>query len=366
MIRTHLSAARTLAVLAVLLSGLLAGCRAAQPTAQPLSGTFPAFPTVLTVMTHDSFSVSASVLAEFERVNNAKVQFVKAGDAGTMLNKAILSKDKPLADVLFGVDNTYLSRALKEGIFDAYDAPALANVPDDVQLDPENRALPIDTGDVCLNYDKAYFADHGIKPPASLGDLTRPEYKGLLVVENPSTSSTGLAFLLATVGAFGDPGYLSFWEQLAANDVLVVDGWETAYNTEFSGSSGRGPRPIVVSYGSSPVFEVVYAATQPQEPPTAAIVRDNTCFRQIEFAGILRGTANRAMAEAWIDFMLSPIFQEDMPLQMYVFPVNPRAKLDPAFQEYLAVPDRPVAVAPADIEANRETWINAWREVVLR
>jgi thiamine transport system substrate-binding protein len=366
MTRTQTPATRALVVLAVLLSGLLAGCRAAQPAAQPLSGTFPAFPTVLTVMTHDSFSVSASVLAEFERINNAKVQFVKAGDAGTMLNKAILSKDKPLADVLFGVDNTFLSRALKEGIFDPYDAPALADVPDDVQLDPENRALPMDTGDVCLNYDKAYFADRGINPPASLGDLTSPEFKGLLVIENPSTSSVGLAFLLATVGAFGDPGYLSFWEQLAANDVLVVDGWETAYNTEFSGSSGRGPRPIVVSYGSSPVFEVVYAATQPQEPPTAAVVSDNTCFRQIEFAGILRGTANRPLAEAWIDFMLSPIFQEDMPLQMYVFPVNPRAKLDPAFQEYLVVPDRPVAVAPADIEANRETWINAWREVVLR
>ena len=367
MTRNRIPAARTLIVLTLLLIGPLAGCRgAAQPPAQPPSGTLPAFPTVLTVMTHDSFNVSASVLAEFERLNNAKVRFVKAGDAGTMLNKAILAKDKPLADVLFGVDNAYLSRALKEGIFEAYDAPALADVPDNVQLDPEHRALPIDTGDVCLNYDKAYFADRGISPPASLGDLTSPEFKGLLVIENPSTSSVGLAFLLATVGAFGDPGYLSFWEQLAANDVLVVDGWETAYNTEFSGSSGRGPRPIVVSYGSSPVFEVVYAATQPQESPTAAVVSDNTCFRQIEFAGILHGTANRKMAEAWIDFMLSPIFQEDMPLQMYVFPVNSRAKLDPAFREYMAVPDRPVAVAPADIEAHRETWINAWREVVLR
>jgi thiamine transport system substrate-binding protein len=365
MTQSQLPSARTLAALTVLLAGMLAGCRA-QPTTQPASITPPPFPTVLTVMTHDSFSVSAAVLAGFERANNAKVQFVKAGDAGTMLNKAILAKDNPLADVLYGVDNTYLSRALKEGIFEAYDAPALADLPEDVRLDPENRALPIDTGDVCLNYDKAYFADHGIKPPSTLGDLTRPEYKSLLVVENPSTSSTGLAFLLATVGAFGDPAYLSFWEKLAANDVLVVDGWETAYNTEFSGSAGRGTRPIVVSYGSSPVFEVVYAAAPVREPPTAAVVTDNTCFRQIEFAGILRGTANRALAEAWIDFMLSPVFQEDMPLQMYVFPVNPQARLDPVFQKYLAVPDRPVAVAPSDIEAKRETWINAWREVVLR
>jgi len=349
----------------VLLAVALSACRPPQ-TAEPLAVTMPPFPTVLTVMTHDSFSISAEVLMDFERANNAKVQFIKAGDAGTMLNKAILAKDSPLADVLYGVDNTFLSRALNEGIFEAYASPALADIPDDVRLDPENRAVPIDTGDVCLNVDRTYFTDNGLKLPSSLDDLTRPEYKGLLVVENPATSSTGLAFLLASVGAFGDPGYLDFWQRLVANDVLVVDGWETAYNSEFSGSAGRGSRPIVVSYGSSPVFEVVYAGTAVTEPPTTAIVADGTCFRQVEFAGILRGTSNRAMAEAWIDFMLSPRFQEDLPLQMYVFPVNRQAKLAPVFQEFLAVPDRPVVVAPAEIEAKRESWITAWREVVLR
>lgn len=352
-------------IILVLLAAALAACQPPQSAGSP-AVTVPPFPTVLTVMTHDSFSISAEVLMDFERANNAKVQFVKAGDAGTMLNKAILAKDSPLADVLYGVDNTFLSRALNEGIFEAYASPALADVPEDVRLDPENRAVPIDTGDVCLNVDRAYFTEQGLKLPSSLDDLTRPEYKGLLVVENPATSSTGLAFLLASVGAFGEPGYLDFWQRLAANDVLVVDGWETAYNSEFSGSAGQGSRPIVVSYGSSPVFEVVYAATAVTEPPTAAIVADGTCFRQIEFAGILRGTANRAMAEAWIDFMLSPRFQEDLPLQMYVFPVNRQAKLAAIFQEYLAVPDRPVVVAPAEIEAKREIWITAWREVVLR
>jgi len=343
----------------------LAACQPTQPVVQP-AVTMPPFPTVLTVMTHDSFSISAEVLMDFERANNAKVQFVKAGDAGTMLNKAILAKDNPLADVLYGVDNTFLSRALNEGIFEAYASPVLADVPEAVRLDPESRAVPIDTGDVCLNVDRTYFTENGLRLPSSLDDLTRPEYKGLLVVENPSTSSTGLAFLLASVGAFGDPGYLDFWQRLTANDVLVVDSWESAYNSEFSGSAGRGSRPIVVSYGSSPVFEVVNAGTAVTEPPTAAIVADGTCFRQIEFAGILRGTSNRAMAEAWIDFMLSPRFQEDLPLQMYVFPVNRRAKLASVFQEYLAVPDRPVVVAPAEIEAKRESWIIAWREVVLR
>jgi len=351
---------------ASILMGMLTGCAPVPAAGPPPAATIPPFPSILTVMTHDSFSISAAVLAEFERTHNAKVQFVKAGDAGTMLNKAILAKGNPLADVLYGVDNTYLSRALREGILESYDSPLLADVPEEMRLDPENRALPIDYGDVCLNYDKAYFAERRLAPPNSLDDLAQPEYKGLLVVEDPSTSSTGLAFLIATVGAFGDPGYLSYWEALLANDVLVVSGWETAYNTEFSGSSGRGPRPVVVSYGSSPVFEMVYAATPPSEPPTAAVVDSDTCFRQIEFAGILVGTANRPLAEAWIDFMLSPTFQQDLPLQMYVFPVHPAAQLDPIFQKYYAVPDEPVSVSPQEIDANREAWIKAWREVVLR
>jgi thiamine transport system substrate-binding protein len=357
-----------LTLLSAFLATILGGCQPTTPAAGPAGPavTAPPTPTILTVMTHDSFSISAAVLMEFERDQNVHVQFVKAGDAGTMLNKAILAKGNPLADVLYGVDNTYLSRALQEGIFDAYDSPALDSIPDDLRLDAENRAVPIDYGDVCLNYDKAYFAKHNLTPPTSLEDLTAPEYKGLTVVENPSTSSPGLAFLLTTVGAFGDPGYLDYWRELAANDVLVVDGWGTAYNTEFSGSAGHGSRPIVVSYGSSPVAEVIYASTPVDEPPTAAVVANDTCFRQIEFAGILSGTPNRAMAEAWIDFMLSPLFQEDMPLQMFVFPVNPQAKLDPVFQEFLAVPDRTVQVDAAAIESKREGWINAWREVVLR
>lgn len=359
---------KRLTLLAVIAAVALVGCQPPSEAgpAGPVAVTMPPAPAILTVMTHDSFSISAEALMEFERANNAKVQFVKAGDAGTMLNKAILAKGNPLADVLYGVDNTYLSRALQEGIFEAYDAPTLDFLPDKLRLDPENRALPIDYADVCLNYDKAYLAEHNLTPPDSLEDLTAPEYKGLVVVENPSTSSPGLAFLLTTVGVFGDPGYLDYWRDLAANDVLVVDGWDTAYNTEFSGSAGHGSRPIVVSYDSSPVAEVLYASTPVDQPPTAAVVADGTCFRQIEFAGILSGTANRELAETWIDFMLSPTFQADMPLQMFVFPANPQAQLDPRFEEFLVEPDRPVTVDAADIEAHREAWINAWREVVLR
>jgi len=349
---------------------LLAACAPVTPAATPTPTTPAATPTAsgprpLTVMTHDSWAVSADVVAEFETANNAKLQFIKSGDAGEALNKAILAKGNPLADVFYGVDNTYLSRALDEGIFDPYKSPALADIPDSFKLDPANGALPVDYGDVCLNYDKAYFAEHNLQPPSSLEDLTKPEYKDLLVVENPATSSTGLAFLLATIGHFGAENYIGYWKNLRVNGVKAVDGWETAYNTEFSGSSGKGPRPLVVSYGSSPPFEVIEATSTMTDTPTAAIISDDTCFRQIEFVGILKGAKNHDLAEKWVDFMLSTRFQEDMPLQMYVFPVNPQAKLNETFQKYLAIPKKPAYVSPADIAAHRDEWIQAWTEAVL-
>jgi thiamine transport system substrate-binding protein len=342
---------------------------ACQPAAAPTSTIAPATetpsgPRTLTVMTHDSFAISDEALAVFEQANNVTVQFLAAGDAGTALNKAILAKNNPLADVFYGVDNTFLSRALAEGIFEPYDAPALKDIPAAFQLDPEKRALPVDYGDVCLNYDVAALAAAGLPPPASLEDLLKPEYKGLLVVEDAATSSPGLAFLLATIGHFGEDGYLDFWKGLRANDVKVVDGWETAYYTEFTRAGGT--RPIVVSYSSSPAFEVIYADPPVSEPPTAAIVADETCFRQIEFVGILAGSKNRDLAEKWVDFMLSTTFQEDMPLQMFVFPINPQAKLNEQFTAFLVNPTQTAEIAPDVIAANRENWIKAWTEAVLR
>ncbi len=107
----------------------------------------------------------------------------------------------------------------------------------------------------------------------------------------------------------------------------MVDGWETAYYTNFSGSSGHGAQPMVVSYASSPAAEVVFATTPLTDSPIGSILGPGTCFRQIEFVGILKGTRHLALAEKFVDFMLGQQFQEDMPLQMYVYPVNPAAKL---------------------------------------
>jgi thiamine transport system substrate-binding protein len=329
-----------------------------------LAACGPSEPATLTVMTHDSFAVSEEVVAAFEEANNAQVEFLKVGDAGSATNQAVLAAGNPLADVFYGVDNTFLSRALDGEVFEVYESPLLEVIPDEFELDAEHRALPVDWGDVCLNYDKAYFADAGLAPPADLDDLLEPEYAGLLAVENPATSSPGLSFLLATIGRYGEDGYLDYWQRLVDNDVLVVNDWETAYYEAFSRWGGE--RPIVVSYASSPPAEVIFAEEPIDEPPTAAVVSDESCFRQIEFVGILAGTEQRALAETWVDFMLSTTFQEDMPLQMFVFPVNPEAELQAEFVDYLAVPEVTAFVPPADIAANREAWIAAWTETVLR
>jgi thiamine transport system substrate-binding protein len=339
-------------ILAVFFTILLAGCASKGPV-------------TLNVMTHDSFSASASVINAFEKTNNVKLVFLKSGDAGAALNKAILTKDAPLADVFYGVDNTFLSRALDSGIYVPYISPTLAQIPVQFKLDPQNRALPVDYSDVCITYDKAYFSSHNLPVPVTLEDLAKPEYKDLLVMENPATSSPGLAFLMATIQHFGRSDYLGYWKSLRANGVVVVDGWETAYYTNFSGSSGHGSQPLVVSYATDPAAEVVNATTTLKDSPVGSMLGLGTCFRQIEFVGILKGTKQIALSQKFVDFMLGRQFQEDMPLQMYVYPVNSTANLPDVFVKYNLVPNQPAALDPAVIASNRDQWIQAWTQAVL-
>ncbi len=324
----------------------------------------------LTVVAHDSFAYSEDVMQAFTDETGIGVEVLRLGDTGTMVNQLILTRDVPLGDVVYGVDNTFLSRALEAELFVPYESPALEGVPEDFILDSQSRVTPVDYGDVCLNYDVTYFIANDTTPPESLAELTRPPFRGLLVVENPATSSPGLAFLLATIGVFGEEGdytYLDYWADLVENDVLVVDDWTTAYSVEFSGSTGsQGTRPLVVSYASSPPVEVFFMEEPPEQAPTAAVVADDTCFRQIEFAGILQGTQNEDAARQFIDFLLSREFQEDMPLNMFVYPVNPEAQLPDVFTEFSSVPDAPILLDPAEIDANRERWIQEWTETVLR
>jgi thiamine transport system substrate-binding protein len=322
-------------------------------------------PTDVVLVTHDSFVISEDVSAEFERSSGLKLRVLQSGDAGELVSKALLTVGNPQGDVLFGIDDNLLSRALEGDLFQAYESPALENVDEQYVLDPDHRVTPIDHGEVCVNYDKAWFAEKGVDPPRSLADLTASRYRGLLVVENPATSTPGLAFLLATIARFGEGDWQRYWSSLRENRVLVVDGWEQAYNVEFSGAAGSGgDRPIVVSYASSPPAEVIFRKPRPREAPTAVMA--SSCYRQIEFAGILRGTSNEDGARELVDFMLSRRFQEDIPLNMFVFPANRDAELPPEFERFAVVPNKPLALPPEEIEANRDRWVQEWTSIVLR
>lgn len=323
----------------------------------------------VTLVSHDSFAASASVLKQFTRETGYTVKVLKSGDAGEALNKEILTKGSPQGDVFFGVDNTLLSRALDNGLFTPYKAKGLDQVDTGAQLDKDkNRVTPIDTGDICVNYDKKYFADKKLAPPRSFDDLIKPQYKNLLVTENAATSSPGLGFLLGTAAQYGDDGWQDYWKKLKANGVQVVDSWDQAYNGTFSGSAGgkqaKGDRPLVVSYASSPPAEVLYAEPQPKEAPTG--VSTGTCFRQTEFAGLLGGAKNEAGGKALLDFLISKPFQADMPLNMFVNPVVKDIELPELFTEFGATVDTPETMAPDKIAAHREQWIQSWSSLVVK
>ena len=316
--------------------------------------------TKVTLLTHDSFYVSPETFEAFTASTGIEVEQLASGDAGALVAQACLTAGEPLGDVLFGIDNTFLQRGLDCAMFEPYTSPGLADVPDRFELDPEHRVTPVDFGDVCLNYWVDAF-DGSPPPPASLDDLIDPAYADMLVVQSPETSSPGLAFLLATIAHYGD-GWEDYWAALRDNGVSVTAGWEDAYYGEFS--AGGGDRPIVVSYASSPPAEVIFADPPVDEPPTGVVTA--SCYRQIEFAGVLAGADNVGGARALIDFMLTETFQNDVPLNMFVFPVIESATLPPEFVAHAQIADDPFMVDPTVIEAQRNDWTDRWVEIVLR
>jgi thiamine transport system substrate-binding protein len=348
------------------LAALAAPIAAAALLAAGCGGGGEETPDEVVLVTHDSFAVSKPVQRAFERETGLTLKILQTGDAGEALNRALLTKGDPEGDVFFGVDNNLLTRALDEDLFEPYEPKGLDRVPERYRLDPEHRVSPVDHGEVCLNVDSGWFTRHGLPAPTGFEDLVQPRYRKLLVVENPATSTPGLAFVLATVARFGEDGWQDYWRRLRANGVLVADGWTEAYTVRFSGAGGsKGNRPVVVSYASSPPAEVIYGGNPDATTAPTAVV-ESTCFRQVELAGLLRGAANPEGGRRLLDFMLSERFQADVPLSMFVFPVREGVPLPPAFRRFAVVPAAPLELPPEEIGANRERWIREWTDVVLR
>ncbi len=301
----------------------------------------------LTLVAYDSFPAEGTplidALAEFTADTGTKVTVLNAGDTGAMVTKAVLTAGNPEGDVMWGVDTTFLSAATDGNVF-------------------EGEPVEVDYGDVCVNYDIEWFSVRGIDPPSSLDDLARPEYRGLLAVPDPSKSSPGLAFLLATIDAFGEGGWQGYWKGLRDNDVAVTDSWDTMYFESFTRAGGD--RPLVVSYGSSPPYEVINA-DPPRTDATTAVVAD-TCVRQVEYAGVLRGTARPDEASELLTFLRSERFQRELPLSLYVYPAVDGVTLPEAFVEHTVIPDDPLAIDPVAVADNRERWQDEWTQIVLR
>ncbi len=326
-------------------------------------------PTTLKLLTYDSFPTKDTTLnaalKEFTKETGIKVDLRNAGDTGSMVAKAILTAGNPEGDVMWGVDNTFVSRTIEKDIFVSYKAKELSAISSTfTDLATKSLVTPVDYGDVCVNYDIAYFKKNNLEVPATLDDLTKPEYKNLLAVEDPASSSPGLAFLLATIAHFGDDGWEQYWKDLRSNGVKVTESWDSAYYELFSGSSGKGAYPLVVSYATSPPAEVIYSDPRVDVAPTAAIT--STCFRQVEFAGILRGTKHQKESQQLIDFLISKKFQKEIPLNLFVYPIRDDVNLPQEFTDFSTVPEQPFSIDPETITKNREGWVDTWTQLVVR
>jgi thiamine transport system substrate-binding protein len=343
-------------VLAPALVLLVTGCSA---IGQDSSSDEPASDRVVLV-THESFALPKPLVKEFEQETGYDLVVRGSGDAGVLTNKLVLTKDNPLGDVAFGVDNTFASRALDEGVF----APYEARLPDGAELyrlpgDDDRALTPVDKASVCVNVDDTWFAAHHLAPPRTLDDLVDPRYRDLFVTPGAATSSPGMAFLLTTIAKYGEDGWQDWWSQLMDNGAKLDDGWSQAYEVDFTQGGGKGDRPIVLSYDSSPAFTVSGGKSS-----TSALL--DTCFRQVEYAGVLAGAANTDGAKALVDFLLTPEVQAALPDSMYVFPVDSSVQLPADWARFAKQPSDPWSVAPADISAHRDEWLRDWSDVTSR
>lgn len=363
---------RTLHPVAIALTigviGALAACgtgSSATQTSASMASSGPPAPTHVTILAHDSFVVSESLKADFTARTGIALDIVTAGDAGTMVAGAILAAGSPTADVMFGVDNTLQSRAVAAGVFEPYTSIDAAALRAELAADTADGMLtPIDFGDVCVNVDDGYFTKAGIPVPVSLDDLTKPEYKDLLVVEDPGTSSPGLAFLLATIARYAD-GWQDYWQQLRDNGVAISGSWTDAYTGRFTAGGGNGDRPLVVSYATSPPAEIVYASDPKPTEPSTSVMTDG-CYRQVEYAGVLAGTANRDGAHAVIDWLLSADVQADLPLSMFVFPARDGVRLPDVFTKFAATVADPLQLDPQEVTDGMAGWLADWGTVMGR
>jgi thiamine transport system substrate-binding protein len=309
----------------------------------------------LVIYAYDSFvsewGPAGRVVPKFEERYGLEVKMISAGDAGQVLNRAILEKDNPRADIVLGIDNNMLARALDAGVLQPYRSPNLARIPDDLVFDETHHVTPFDHGYFAIVYDSVLLDE----PPRSMEDLLSSRFRSSLILQDPRTSSPGLGFLLWTIAVYGDE-FTDYWRMLAPNILTISEGWDAAY-----GLFTAGEAPMVLSYTTSPAYHVAYEETTRYR---AAIFPEGN-YRQIEGMGITRGAPHPEAARKFIDFSLTREFQEEIPLTNWMFPVNPEVELPPSF-EFAPVPEKALSINSSLIERSRSRWIDRWLDMVTR
>jgi thiamine transport system substrate-binding protein len=340
--------------------GLLAGCSvggSADRSGDDTSKT-------VVVATHDSWNMPKRVLQEFTDRTGYRVRIEPNGDAGQLTNKLVLTKGSPIADAVFGIDNTFASRAVDEGVLEDYspeDEPASSSTYTLGDPRADAQLTPVDYGDVCVNIDDVWFSRHEVTPPRTLDDLADPDYRSLFVTPGATSSSPGLAFLLATIAKYGETGWQDYWRRLMANNTRITSGWSDAYEVDFTAGGGGGDRPIVLSYASSPPFTIPGGESR---PTTSALL--DTCFRQVEYAGVLQDAENPQGARAFVDFLTQRSVQGALPDSMFVFPVDDAAPLPDDWAKWARTAPHPLTVPPDRIAENRDTWLRQWGDLTTR
>ena len=347
-IRPKVLTACVAALLALTACGTSTDNTATEPTGAttPVPSTYAKdhTPDEVTLLAYDAFTPPEGIFDEFTKATGAKVKVVTGGDSGAVITKAILTAGNPEGDVLWGIDNTTLQKVQAKKVLNTY--------------------TPVDYGDVCVNYSKRWFAEHKLTPPSTIDDLTKTEYMNLLVVQDPVNSSPGLAFLLATI-AKHPTDWQDYWGKLKKNGVKISPDWTTAWTMDYSGSGNKGDRPMVVSYGSSPPAEMVFA-TNPSaiDFPDSGVI-EQTCFRLTEYTGVLTGAKNPHLGQQLVDYLLGKTFQSAMPTSLFVWPVNPEATIPPVFIRWAVRATTPLTIPPAEIDTNLKSWLDDWRALAL-
>jgi len=287
----------------------------------------------LIVYTYDSFvsewGAGPKIAPLFEKATGIKVKFLSKGDGGALLSAVMLEKESE-ADIVLGLDNFLAPKALSSGLFRAYEPKGYASLPASLKIDDSKRLIPYDYGDFAIVWDSGKLSN----PPASLEDLTRPEYAKKLILLDPRTSTPGLGFLAWTKAVYGS-AWKDYWKRLRPSVLTLAPSWDQGYGLFTSGEA-----PLVISYAADGAYHLEYEKTERYK----ALDFKDGLVQQVEAAGILAKAKHAKNAELFMDFLISEACQKEIPLTQWMYPVLSSVNLPESYRAAL----RPVKTLSID------------------